>query len=48
MGRVRHRRLPGDLYYVFLNLTNRHVHAQLVDREAGHVILAAHSTERVS
>lgn len=29
-----------------LTLTNRHVHAQVVDREAGRVIASAHSVER--
>lgn len=33
---------------MLLNLTNKHVHAQLVDRDAGRVLAAAHTTESVS
>lgn len=45
MGRMRVRRLPGEVYELLLNLTNRHVHAQLVDRSAGRVILGVHSNQ---
>lgn len=45
MGRMRIRRLPGETFELLLNLTNRHVHAQLVDRVAGRVILGVHSNQ---
>ncbi|CAN8071974.1 unnamed protein product [Agarophyton chilense] len=45
MGRVRVRRRDGETLRLLLRLTNRHVHAQLVDKYAGRVVLAAHTTE---
>lgn len=48
MTRIRHKRLPANTFYMLLNLTNKHVHAQLVDRGAGRVLTAAHTTESVS
>lgn len=45
MGRLRVRRLPTATYTLLLNLTNRHIHAQLVDRQLGRVVIAAHSNE---
>lgn len=47
MARIRHRRLAGNALHMLLKMTNRHVHAQVVDKEAGRVIVAAHSTEPV-
>lgn len=47
MGRIRVRRMPEGTFELLLNLTNRHVHAQLVDRHAGRVILGVHSNEPV-
>lgn len=46
MGRLRVPRLAGETFELLLNLTNRHVHAQLVDRAAGRVILGVHSNQR--
>lgn len=48
MGRLRVRRMPPNTFELLLNLTNRHIHAQLIDRHAGRVILATHTTEPVS
>lgn len=45
MGRMRVRRLPGETFELLLNLTNRHIHAQLVDRAGGRVILGVHSNQ---
>lgn len=45
MGRIRFRRPPEKTFELILNLTNRHVHAQLVDRHASRIVLAAHTTE---
>lgn len=45
MPRARVRRLPPGTHELVLNLTNRHVHAQLLDRPAGRVVVAAHSNE---
>lgn len=45
MGRIRVRRPPPETYDLLLNLTNRHVHAQVVDRARGLVVLSAHSNE---
>jgi large subunit ribosomal protein L18 len=45
MPRLRVRRLPPNTHELLLNLTNRHIHAQLVDRSAGRVIVAVHSNE---
>lgn len=45
MPRVRVRRLPPNTHDLLLNLTNRHVHAQLVNRSAGEVVVAVHSNE---
>jgi ribosomal protein L18 len=47
MPRLRVRRLPAGTHELLLHLTNRHIHAQLVDRVAGRVIIAAHSNEQV-
>jgi ribosomal protein L18 len=47
MPRLRVHRLPPGTHELLLNLTHRHVHAQLVDRAAGRVILAVHSNEPV-
>jgi ribosomal protein L18 len=47
MPRLRVRRLPEGTFELLLNLTNRHVHAQLVDRHAGRVLIAVHSTQEV-
>lgn len=46
MGRIRNRRIPGTFLHMVLTLSNRHVHAQIVDREAGLVITSAHTVER--
>lgn len=48
MRRLRVRRVPPGTLELLLNLTNRHVHAQLVDRAAGRVFLGVHTTEQVS
>lgn len=45
MARVRVRRPSEKTLLLLLNLTNRHVHAQLVDCNRGVVAVAAHSTE---
>jgi ribosomal protein L18 len=45
MPRLRVRRLPPNTHELLLKLTNRHVHAQLVDRAAGRVVVAVHSNE---
>jgi hypothetical protein len=47
MPRLRVRRLPEGTFELLLNLTNRHVHAQLVDRHAGRVVVAVHSNQEV-
>jgi ribosomal protein L18 len=47
MPRLRVRRLPEGTYQLLLNLTNRHIHAQLVDREGGRVVVAVHSNQGV-
>ncbi len=47
MPRLRVRRAPPGTFELFLNLTNRHIHAQLLDRQAGRVFLAVHTTEPV-
>lgn len=47
MGRLRVRRLPPGTHDLLLKLTNRHVHAQIVDRAAGTVLVAVHTTEPV-
>ncbi|PXF45717.1 50S ribosomal protein L18 [Gracilariopsis chorda] len=45
MARIRVRRPSEKTLLLLLNLTNRHVHAQLVDPKKGVVALAAHTTE---
>lgn len=45
MGRIRVRRPPTEVFDLLLNLTNRHVHAQLVDRGRARVVVAVHTTE---
>lgn len=45
MGRLRVRRPPAETFDLLLNLTNRHIHAQLVDRLRARVIVAVHTTE---
>lgn len=47
MPRYRIYRAPPGTLELFLNLTNRHIHAQLLDRKAGRVFLAVHTTEPV-
>lgn len=47
MPRLRIRRMPSNTFHLLLNLTNRHIHAQLLDRHGARVILAAHTTEPV-
>ncbi len=42
------RRAPPGTLELLLNLTNRHVHAQLVDRGLGSIVLGVHTTEPVS
>lgn len=45
MARIRFRRPAVNTYQLLLNLTNRHIHAQLVDKNAGRVLVAAHTNE---
>lgn len=45
MPRLRVRRLPPNTHDLLLNLTNRHIHAQLVNRSAGQVVVAVHTNE---
>lgn len=45
MPRLRVRRLPENTHDLLLYMTNRHVHAQLVNRSAGTVVVSAHSNE---
>lgn len=40
-------RAPAGTLDLVLNLTNRHIHAQLLDKCAGTVRLAVHTNERV-
>lgn len=47
MPRLRVRRLPAGTHDLVLNVTNRHVHAQLLNRAEGRVLVAAHSNEPV-
>lgn len=48
MRRLRVRKAPPGTLDLLLNLTHRHVHAQLVNRRAGTVLFAVHTTEPVS
>lgn len=47
MRRLRLPSAPKGTLDLLLNLTNRHIHAQLVDKKVGRVILAAHTNEPV-